>query len=138
MTQDAAPVIALREASQFEISGPIVIIYSTTSITGEPRFSYRDAECDRQFSGAEITRVDDPILGAFVTVVLHAEPDNFVRSFTLVVPAVRGEEGSETEFSTFGFETVARETIADPANLPGVQHGYQVHQLAGIAKVIQF
>ena len=58
-----------------------------------------------------------------------------MRSFTLVVPAVRGDLGSETAFSTFGFETVAQETIAGPPS--GVQHTYQVHQMSGVAKVVQ-
>ena len=124
-----------QDANEFDISGPIVITYVTTSITGKPQLSYRDAECDRQFTGEEITRVDDANLGALVTVVLHTEPDNFVRSFTLVVPAVRGDLGSETAFSTFGFETVAQETIAGPPS--GVQHTYQVHQMSGVAKVVQ-
>jgi hypothetical protein len=133
MTQDTA----LREANNFEISGPIAISYSTTSIDGKPRFSYRDAECDRQFTGDEITRVDDAVLGAFVSVVLHAEPDNLVRSFTLVVPAVRSEDDGEVPFSTFGFGTVARQNIAGPNNIAGVQHTYQVHQMSGVAKVVQ-
>ena len=34
----------LADANLFEISGPIVINYSTSSITGDPRFSYTDAE----------------------------------------------------------------------------------------------
>jgi hypothetical protein len=110
----------LRGANQFDISGPIAISYATTSITGKPQLSCRDAERDRRFTGDEITRVDDANLGALVSVVLHAEPDDFVRSFTLVVPAVRGELGSATEFSTFGFVTVARESIAGPP--AGVQH----------------
>ena len=138
MTQDTTTAVALREANKFDISGPIAISYSTTSLDGKPRFSYRDAECDRQFSGDEITRVEDANLGAFVTVVLHAEPDNFVRSFTLVVPAVRNEDSSPVPFSTFGFETVARQTIAGPANLAGVQHSYQTHQLSGTAQAVKF
>ena len=137
MTQYAAPTVDLREAIQFEISGPIAVTYSSTTITGEPQFSYRDAECNRQFTGAEITRVDDAVLGAFVSVVLDAQPDNFVRSFTLVVPTVRGELGSVTEFSTFGFETVALQNIAGPQNIAGVQHTYKVHQMSGVAKVVQ-
>ena len=137
MSQDTTTAVGLREAIQFEIAGPITITYSSTTFTGKPQFSYRDAECDRQFSGDEITRVDDAVLGAFLSVVLDAEPDNFVRSFTLVVPTVRGELGSVTEFSTFGFETFARQNIAGPNNIAGVQHTYQVHQLSGVAKVVQ-
>jgi hypothetical protein len=134
MTQDDGAT-TVHDANQFDIAGPIVISYSTTSITGKPQLSYQDAECERQFTGDEITRLDDANLGALVSVVLHTEPDNLVRSFTLVVPAVRGELGSSTAFSTFGFETVAQETIAGPP--PGVQHSYQVHQLSGVAKVVQ-
>jgi hypothetical protein len=133
MTQDAD---TQREANQFEIAGPIAITYSTSSFAGPPQFSYRDAAGDRQFTGGEISRVDDANLGAFVSVILDAEPDNLVRSFTLVVPGVRGDEGSETPFATFGFETVALTTIAGPPS--GVRHTYQVHQLSGVAKVVQF
>jgi hypothetical protein len=51
---------------------------------------------------------------------------------------VRGGLGSETPFSTFGFETVALENIAGPHNIAGVQHTYQTHQLSGVAKVVEF
>jgi hypothetical protein len=125
-----------QDANKFDIAGPIAISYSTTSFDGKPRFSYRDAGCDRQFSGDEIARVEDASLGAFVTVVLDAQPDNFVRSFTLAVPAVRTEDDSEVPFSTFGFETVARETIAGPP--AGVQHSYATHQLSGTAQTVSF
>jgi len=134
MTEDAAA--APREANLFEISGPIVISYSTTGIAGKPQLSYRDAAGDRQFTDGDISRVEDAALGAFVTVVLEAQPENFVRSFTLAVPGVRGAMGSETPFSTFGFETTALETIAGPPD--GVQHTHRTYQLDGVAKVVDF
>jgi hypothetical protein len=59
-----------------------------------------------------------------------------VRSFTLAVPGVRGAMGSETPFSTFGFETTALETIAGPPD--GVQHTHRTYQLDGVAKVVDF
>ena len=34
----------LADANLFEISGPIVIRYATSSFTGDPRLSYADAE----------------------------------------------------------------------------------------------
>ena len=34
----------LADANLFEISGPIVISYATSSFTGDPRLSYADAE----------------------------------------------------------------------------------------------
>ena len=88
MAQEAvAPCV---EANQFDISGPIVISYSRTSIAGKPLFAYRDAECD-----LPVHRRRDHARGRRRTSArscpwsLHAEPDNFVRSFTLVVPAMR-------------------------------------------------
>jgi hypothetical protein len=136
MTQDATTADALREANKFDISGPIAISYSTTSLDGKPQLSYRDAEGERRFTDGDIGRVEDAALGAFVTVVLEAQAENFVRSFTLAVPAVLGELGSETPFSTFGFETIAIETIAGPPS--GVQHTYRTYQLDGVAKVVEF
>jgi hypothetical protein len=134
MTEDAT--VALREANLFEISGPIAISYSTTGTAGKPQLSYRDAAGERQFTDGDIGRVEDATLGAFVTVVLEAQPENFVRSFTLVVPAIRSADSSKIPFSTFGFETVARETIAGPP--AGVQHSYQTHQLSGTAQAVKF
>ncbi|HLZ38467.1 MAG TPA: hypothetical protein VKP64_12100, partial [Mycobacteriales bacterium] len=56
------PVAAtLQYANQFDIAGPIVISYFSTSIKGTPLLSYKDAERDLRFSGDEITRSDTPV-----------------------------------------------------------------------------
>jgi hypothetical protein len=74
------------EANQFTITGPIVIKYATTSFTGEPRFSYKDAELSLNFNGDEITRQATP-LGDLVTVTLKdlVPVDGPRRTFTLLV-----------------------------------------------------
>jgi len=48
----------VAEANLFDITGPIVINYSATSIAGVPLFSYKDAERDLQFRGDEVARMD--------------------------------------------------------------------------------
>jgi hypothetical protein len=136
MTQDAT--IALLDATQFDISGPIVISYSVSSIAGKPLFTYRDADRTLNFSGDEITRVPTTV-GELVTVTLDIVVDAFVRTFTLVVPRVRGENGSSTEFETFGFETVDRSSgFVGPAGASGVLQTYDLHELCGVAQVVQF
>ncbi len=79
----------LGEANQFNVTGPIVISYSTTSLTGVPQFSYKDAELDLSFSGDDITRKETP-LGEIVTVTLEnlVPVDGPLRTFTLLVPEI--------------------------------------------------
>src|SRR3954467_10980264 len=102
MSQEAlAPAPTLDEANLFDITGPIVINYSRSSITGAPLFSYRDAERDLSFSGSEITQVRTPV-GGLVTVTLEAGPDAFVRTFTLIGPNIRLQMGDKQPFNTIG------------------------------------
>jgi hypothetical protein len=124
----------LGEANQFNISGPIVINYSATSIAGVPTFSYKDAERDLQFSGDQVTRIDAPV-GEFVTVTLETVADAFVRTFTLVVPKIRLSMVDQVDFETLGIVTVNLTGLVPPA---GVLQTYQVHQLRGVAQIVSF
>ncbi|HWM07124.1 MAG TPA: hypothetical protein VNP92_32705, partial [Actinophytocola sp.] len=80
-SETATTTTQVEEANLFTVTGPIVIRYSRTSITGEPQFSYQDAELDLSVSGEDIAREDTP-LGEIVTVTLEDVPDAFVRTFT--------------------------------------------------------
>jgi hypothetical protein len=56
MEQDATAIAhQLVDANLFDITGPIRINYSSTSITGVPLISYNDADLDLNFQGEEIT-----------------------------------------------------------------------------------
>lgn len=126
----------LGKANQFTISGPIAINYATTSFTGEPRFSYKDAQLDLHFSGDEITRQDTP-LGELVTVTLEdlSPVDGPRRTFTLLVPTVRLNMGGQVSFDTLGIETVqSGPRIVSPRAL----QTYSSHQLGGVAEVLDF
>jgi hypothetical protein len=128
----------LVDANLFNITGPIRINYSSTSITGVPLVSYKDADLDLNFQDDEITRIQTP-QGELVTVTLDNVVDAFTRTFTLVVPSIRLPRGQEVEFTTLGFETTDRSGAFVPAPGPsGVLQTYQVYQLRGTAQHVEF
>jgi hypothetical protein len=137
--QDATAIASqLFDANLFNITGPIRINYSSSSIRGVPLVSYKDADLDLNFQDNEITRIQTP-QGELVTVTLDNVVDAFTRTFTLVVPSIRLPRGQEVEFTTLGFETTDRSGAFVPAPGPsGVLQTYQVYQLRGTAQVVDF
>jgi hypothetical protein len=128
----------VKEASLFNVTGPIVIRYSRSSITGEPEFSYQDGELDLNFSGDDIAREDTP-LGEIVTVTLENAVDAFIRTFTLLVPKIRLFVGDQTPFDTLGIETIDRsDAFVPPPGPTGVLQIYRAHQLQGVAEFVIF
>jgi hypothetical protein len=135
---ETALTTSLDEANLFNITGPIVVNYSRSSIAGVPQLSYADAERTLNFSGDEITRVD-VAAGELVTVTLQDAVDAFVCTFTILVPKVRLARGDEVEFDAVGIETVDRSLAFVPAPGPeGVLQTYGVHDLHGIAQLVDF
>ena len=125
-------------ATQFDIAGPIHVNYSSSSIAGVPLVSYKDAELDLNFQGDDITRVETS-LGELVTVTLQTVPDDFTRTFTLIVPTIRVPHGGEAEFDTLGIQTADRSSsFVGPLGTAGVLQTYQVHQLHGNAQQVDF
>jgi hypothetical protein len=128
----------LGEANLFDITGPIIVNYSKSSFGGVPLLSYTDGERSLNFSDTEITRVDVAI-GELVTVTLEDVVDAFVRTFTILFPKVRLGKGWEVEFDAVGIETVDRSLAFVPAPGPeGVLQTYRVHDLHGVAKLVDF
>lgn len=133
-----ATVTPLADANLFDISAPMRISYSRSSISGRPLFSYADAELDLDLGGPDLTRVDTA-LGELVTVTLQDAVDAFVRTFTLVVPTIRLAMGDEVEFDTLGIETTDRSGAFVPAPGPsGVLQTFRIHELHGVAKLVAF
>jgi hypothetical protein len=128
----------LEDANLFDITGPIVIHYSKSSFAGPPQLSYKDAELDLTFSGADITQADSP-MGELVTVTLENVADAFVRTFTLIVPKIRLSMGEQVPFDTLGIETIDRSgAFTLPPGPAGVLQTYRSHQLQGTAQVVRF
>jgi len=129
----------LLDANLFDITGPIRINYSSSSIkAGVPLVAYNDADLDRNFQDDEITRIQTA-LGELVTVTLDNVVDAFTRTFTLVVPSIRLPRGQEVEFTTLGVETSDRSgAFVPPPGPSGVLQTYQVYQLRGTAQQVEF
>jgi hypothetical protein len=128
----------LADANLFEISGPIVISYATSSFTGDPRLSYADAERSLSFSGAEITRIETPS-GELVSVTLEEVVDAFTRTFTLLIPRVTVARGEQVEFDAVGVETTDRSQAFVPVPGPaGVLQTYRIHDVHGVAQAVSF
>jgi hypothetical protein len=128
----------LSDANLFDIAAPIRISYSSSSITGAPLLSYKDAELDLNLQDDDITRIQTS-MGEIVTVTLQVVPDAFTRTFTLVVPAIRLVNGEQAEFNTLAIETTDRSgAFVPPPGPAGVLQTYQVYQLRGSAQHVQF
>lgn len=126
----------LADANMFTIDGPIAISYSSTSISGDPLFSYRDSTVDLHFRGDDISRVSTPV-GEMVTVVVKQAIDAFTRTFTLVVPVTKVVMGEPIEFSTVGIEcTDTSQAFVRPPGRVGVKQTYQVYDLRGRAESV--
>lgn len=141
MAQEPGAAVAstqLEDANLFTIRGPIVVLYGRSSFAGPPTFSYKDAELDLNFGGADITQADSP-MGELVTVTLEDVPDAFVRTFTLIVPKIRLCMGDQVSFDTLGIETIDRSgAFTLPPGPTGVLQISRSHQLQGTAEVVSF
>jgi hypothetical protein len=133
----------LFDANLFDIAGPIRINYSSSSITGDPRFSYKDSELDLNFQGDDINRIETSV-GELVTVTLQIVPDAFVRTITLIVPTIRVGAGEQEELDTLAIETTDRSgafvsgAFVPPPGPAGVLQAYRVHQVSGSAQHVEF
>ena len=111
------------------------VTYSTTSIDGRPRFTFKKGRQTLNFSGDQITSVDAGI-GTLVTVVIANIPDKSVTTFSVLLPAIRLSDSKKQAFRTIGVTTVTKTTIVGPP--PGVQQTYKTVALRGSAQQVAF
>jgi len=122
-------------ANQFKLScSDTTITYSTSSLAGEPQFSYSGPKGDHSFSGDEID-VQHTALGTEVTVTLESIADLHVLTLTVVLPNVTGNLGDEHSFTTVGIFTTNHTTIVGP---PPVEQSYEIIALDGVAAIVRF
>ena len=113
----------------------IAVTYSTTSIDGKPRFSYKKGRQALSFSGAEITSLGVGI-GTLVSVVIARIPDKGTTTFSILLPAIQLGDSRKQSFRTIGITTVEATTIAGPGK--GVQQTYKTVALRGTAQSVDF
>jgi len=120
----------------YELSGDrVAVTYSTTSIDGKPRFSYRKGRQTLDFAGSDI-KSESTGIGTLVSVVIASVPDKGTTSFSLLLPAIQLGDSKRVSLRTIGIETLAKTSIAGPP--PGVQQTYKAVGLRGSAKLVQF
>lgn len=114
----------------------VQISYSTSSITGQPLFNYKDSRGTHGFKGDEI-RTQETETGTMVTVTLENIPDFRVTKLTLLVPAIN-LNGSAKEFNTIAIRTTSKNTIGGPRLVKGAVQSNEVINLKGTASSVVF
>lgn len=121
----------------FELQGyDIQITYSTTSITGQPQFSYSDRVESRTFSGDEIV-VEDTGLGKIVTVQLKSnQADEGLESITLLIPVIQ----MAADAQSVAIQTLAVLSKQAVFVAPGTRQlqSYNPVYLSGTAQLVAF
>lgn len=135
-TPDTQP-ISLVAPNLYQLQGgPIHVTYSTTSIDGQPHFSYQDPHQTLFFKGDDI-RVTETPLGRLVTVIIRRTVDTGSTSFSVVVPAVNLEKSHSAHVNTLGITTVHRFSVIAAFNR-GQTELYHTTALAGTAQFVYF
>jgi hypothetical protein len=113
----------------------IQVNYSTTSIDGKPRFTFKKGRTTLSFSGNQISSIAIDI-GTLVSVVIANIPDKGITTFSILLPAIRLPESKRSAFRTFGITTIAKTTIAGPPI--GAKQTYKTVALRGSAQLVTF
>jgi hypothetical protein len=120
----------------FQLSNEsLAVTYSTTSIDGKPRFTFKKGRQSLDFAGNEIASVETSI-GTFVSVVIANVPDKSITTFTILLPVIRLKDSKKQAFRTIGITTVAKTTLTGPP--PGVEQTYKTVALRGSAQRVAF
>jgi hypothetical protein len=123
------------QANLFELnSSSIHVTFSSTSISGDPIFSYRDNQRSLSFRGEDI-RLQDTEIGQLVTVTLEVIPDLKTVTFSLILPVVTVmHQSSGIRIKVPGITTTNPTTIAGPPL--GPQSLYSIVNLRGTAQFV--
>jgi hypothetical protein len=122
--------------NSFQLTGDDVQVnYSTTSIDGKPRFTFKKGQKTLDFAGNQISSSTVNI-GTLVSVVIAAVADKSTSTFSILLPAIRLPESRRQAFRTFGITTVTKTTIAGPP--VGAQQTHKTVALRGSARLVAF
>jgi hypothetical protein len=117
--------------------GHLLVTYTTTSINGQPHFTYHDGSQTMSFIGNEIRQTKTEI-GTLVSVTIRMTVDSGSTAFTLMVPSVNlAGSSTQAEIHTYGITTVHRFSVVPAAN-QGQTEIYTTTELSGTASVVHF
>lgn len=114
----------------------VQISYSTSSITGQPLFTYKDSKGTLSFKG-DMIRTQKTEISTIVTVTLESVPDLRVTTLTLLLPTIN-LDGSARKFETIAIRTTSKTTIDGPRLVKGAVQTYEVIDLKGTARSVKF
>ena len=134
--------VQVKQPNLFNLEGVgVSVSYSTSSIAGVPRFTYRDGSHTVDRSGDEIRTLGVEIagIGTLVTVDIEHVPDLRTVTFTLLLPTINlPQEAEASTFQTVGVLTTHHTTIGGPGLIAGQVQTYQVLSLCGTAQHVVF
>jgi hypothetical protein len=124
--------------NNYEFSGgPLQAGYTSSSINGQPHFTYKDGAQTLSFSGNQI-RTAQTEIGTLVTVTTRMTVDSGSTTFTLLLPTVNlATQGTRVEVHTYGITTVHRFSVVPKMN-EGQTETYTVTELSGTASLVMF
>ena len=141
-----APVMANSQGGTRQLLAPnmyqltggrLHIAYSTTSINGQPHFTYQDGSQSMSFAGDQIRQTKTEI-GTLVSVTIHITVDSGSTAFSLLVPAVNlTSPSSPATIHTIGITTAHKFSVVPMAN-QGQTELYTTTELSGTASAVVF
>lgn len=117
----------------FTFDGDAQISYSSTSINGQPQFTYQDADYNLTFSGGDI-RTQESELGTLVSVSLVRTVDAGATILTLLLPGIILPWGEAQPLETLAITTKTFGILPRQ----GTQRTYQLLNLQGTAQFVEF
>ena len=127
--------MASTQPNLFELSGGgIHITYSTTSLQGQPHFSYHDFLQVKNFTGNQIKTLQTDI-GTLVTVVIHMTVDSGSTTFSVLLPHVNLPPSNLANINAEGITTLHRFSIFP---IHGQTEFYTVRAMHGTARHVLF
>jgi hypothetical protein len=131
MQADTAPNL-------YELNGDnLQVTYSTTSIAGQPIFTFQQGRKTLSFKKSEIKITKTPI-GTLVSVLIEAIPDLKTVTFALVLPDVNLQQSTKVNIKTVGILTTSKTSIGGPNLVKGAVQAYKAVALSGTAKAVEF
>src|SRR6476661_186760 len=131
---------ASNEPNLFTLTGKDTqITYSTSSFTGQPQFTYQDAQQQTTVTGQDI-RTQQTEIGKLVTVTLAQVPDLETVTVSLLLPTIHlaesgeggdpipayGQAAPQNTFATVAILTTHHTSIGGPRLVKGAVETYEV------------
>jgi len=113
--------------------GDLEITYATTSITGDPQFTFQDK--NNSVTTSDIT-IENTAAGEMITVVLEVVHDAYTKNVSLLVPHVHLENDHESEVQSVAMFSTHLTSIAGHKAVSGQVIRYEAEEISGTASFV--